>query len=67
VKNPKKRSTVRHIRAIQTDRIKHVTQPPPDQQIEQRLQELVDPATLSQVNHFQALGLRERTLTLPER
>lgn len=65
MKNPNKRSTVRHTRAIQTDHIKRATQPPPDQEIEQRIKDLLDPATFSQVRHYQDLGLRERTLTLP--
>ena len=31
----------------------------------QRIQEVIHPATLAQVRHYQQLGLRERTLTLP--
>ncbi|MCA9325459.1 IS4 family transposase, partial [Candidatus Saccharibacteria bacterium] len=30
-----------------------------------RISEIVHPATLAQVGHFQALGLRARVLTLP--
>ena len=38
---------------------------PPDEQISQRLSEIVQPATLAQVAHYHDLGLRERTLNLP--
>lgn len=60
-----KKSSVRHTRAIQRDRTKRPTTAPPDSQIEARLTELIHPATLNQVAHFHALGLRERTLNLP--
>lgn len=59
------RSTVRHTRAIQYDRGKHLNCMPPDPQITERLTELVHPLTLGQVTHFHVLGLRERVLTLP--
>ncbi|MCL5996190.1 MAG: IS4 family transposase [Chloroflexi bacterium] len=61
----RKPSSVRHTRAIARDRTKRPGTLPPDEQIEQRLTELVHPATLAQVAHFQQQGLRERTLTLP--
>jgi Transposase DDE domain len=64
-KPPKKPSSVRHTRAIQRDRTKRPDVAPPDEQIAGRLQEIIHPATLAQVAHFQRLGLRERTLTLP--
>jgi hypothetical protein len=38
---------------------------PPDEQVSQRLTDLVHPATLSQVAYFHELGLRERVFTLP--
>ncbi len=60
-----KRSTVRHTRALQYDRAKRPTLDAPDEQIEQLLTQLVQPATFAQIAHFQRLGLRERTLTLP--
>ena len=60
-----KKSTVRHTRALHYDRAKRPTVDAPDQQIEQLLSELVQPATFAQVAHYQRLGLRERTLTLP--
>ncbi|MCL5998818.1 MAG: hypothetical protein M1546_22580, partial [Chloroflexi bacterium] len=59
----RKSSSVRHTRAIARDRMKRPGTLPPDEQIEQRLTELVHPATLAQVAHFQQQGLRERTLT----
>lgn len=61
----KKASTVRHTRAIQRDRSKRPPVAPPDPVVAERLTTLIQPATLAQVAHFHALGLRERTLTLP--
>lgn len=63
-KKPKK-SSVRHTRAIQRDRTKRSNTAAPDAIVEQRLEEIVHPATLNQVAHFPDLGLRERTLNLP--
>ena len=64
-KPTKKSSSVRHTRAIQRDRSKRPLVAPPDEQISQRLSEIVQPATLAQVAHYHDLGLRERTLNLP--
>ena len=61
----KKPSSVRHTRAIQRDRSKRPDVAPPDEQIAERLTEIIHPATLSQVAHFHRLGLRERVLNLP--
>jgi hypothetical protein len=61
----KKRSTVRHTRAIQRDRSKRPASAPADEQVVVRMSEIVHPATLAQVGHYQALGLRSRILTLP--
>ena len=61
----RKTSSVRHTRAIARDRTKRPGTLPPDEQIEQRLTDLVHPATLAQVALFQQQGLRQRTLTLP--
>src|SRR5215212_7927717 len=58
-------SSVRHTRAIQRDRRQRPTVAPPDPVLEQHLTELVHPVTLAQVAAYQALGLRERVLTLP--
>src|SRR5436305_1183464 len=66
---PKKRrparSTVRHTRAIQRDRTKRPVSAPPDERVTQHLTQVIHPATLAQLDSFRALGLRERTLTLP--
>jgi hypothetical protein len=56
---------MRHTRAIQRDRTKRPNTAAPDDQTEARLMDIVHPATLNQVAHFHALGLRERTLNLP--
>jgi hypothetical protein len=59
------KSTVRHTRAIQRDRSKRPTVAPPDDKIEERLTELIHPATYAQVAAYQERGLRQRILTLP--
>src|SRR5438094_3816661 len=64
-KSKPKKSSVRHTRAIQRDRTKRPNSAPPDEQIQARLTELIQPATYAQVATFHALGLRERILTLP--
>ncbi len=61
----KKASSVRHTRAIQRDRSKRPNTAPPDEVVEGRLEELVGPAVYAQVDVCHAMGLRERTLTLP--
>jgi hypothetical protein len=63
-KQPRKASSVRHTRAIQRDRTKHPIPAPSDQQIQERLTEIVHPETLAQVAYFHKMGLRERTLNL---
>lgn len=60
-----KRSTVRHTRAIQVDRIKRPTVAPPDEKTEEVLTEVIHPATYNQVAAFWDAGLRQRILTLP--
>jgi hypothetical protein len=62
---PKKRSSVRHTRAIPRDRSKRPPVAPPDAQVSARLTELIHPLTLSQVAYDHDLGLRERVLSLP--
>src|SRR4051812_39752578 len=66
-KEPKKAKDkgIRHTRAIALDRSKHQPAAPPPQQIEQALNEVLDPLTFSLVNVYQNMGLRARTLTLP--
>jgi hypothetical protein len=63
-KQPRKASSVRHTRAIQRDHTKHPLPAPTAEEIQERLTEIVHPATLAQVAHFHRLGLRERTLGL---
>lgn len=62
---PPKRSTVRHTRAIQRDRATRPPSAPPAATVVAQLTDLVHPATFTQLAYFHALGLRERTLTLP--
>ena len=61
----KKTSSVRHTRSNQVARGQKQPTVPPDEQTAQRIKEVIHPATLAQVEHYQQLGLRERTLTLP--
>ena len=63
--SPRKKSTVRHTRAIQRERITRQTVAPPPEEVEKLLTDLVHPATYEQVAHYQRLGMRQRTLTLP--
>lgn len=63
--NKPKKSSVRHTRAVQRDQSKRPTVSAPDAVIEARLTELIHPATYAQVAAYQAMGLRERVLTLP--
>jgi hypothetical protein len=65
ISQTKKRSTVRHTRAIQRDRSKRPNSMPLDPQVTEHLTEIIHPHTLGQVAHFHRLGLRQRTLTLP--
>ncbi len=62
-KEPRKASSVRHTRAVQQNRSKQPIAAPSDQQIRERIQEIVHPTTLAQVSYFHRLGLRERTLS----
>ena len=64
-KRTRKQATARHTRAIQRDRSKRPLVAPPPAQMQERLKELLHPATLAQVAHFHGLGLRQRLLTLP--
>lgn len=56
---------IRHTRAIALDRSKHQVAAPPPQQIEQALNDVIDPLTFGLVNVYQKMGLRARTLSLP--
>ena len=62
---PKKRSSVRHTRAIQRDRTKRVLSAPPAEHVVERLTERVLPAAQTQAGYCHLLGLRARLLTLP--
>lgn len=64
-KSGPKGRTVRHTRAIQRDRSKRAPAAAPAAAVTERLREVIHPATLAQLDHFRALGLRERVLTLP--
>lgn len=61
-KQPRKKSSVRHTRAIQKNRVSDPIAAPTGEQIKERIEEIVYPAALAQVSYFHKLGLRERTL-----
>jgi hypothetical protein len=61
----RKASSLRHTRAIQTDRQHRLTSAPLAESVETLLQEMVHPAIFSQVAAYRAAGLRERILSLP--
>jgi len=61
-KQPRKNSSVRHTRAVQKARGSQPITAALDEQVKERIQEMVHPATLAQVSYFHRLGLRERTL-----
>src|SRR5258708_9668407 len=63
-KRPKK-SSIRHTRAIERDQSKHQSSGPPAEAIEQRLEALIHPATYSQIELFQSMGVRAGILSLP--
>lgn len=62
---PRKKSSVRHTRAVQVAR--RVQQPgsPPAEDVEQWMTDLVRPAVFAQLAYYRQLGLRHRILTLP--
>lgn len=61
----RKHSSVRHTRAIQSDRRMHQPAAPPPDDIERWMNELVYPAAQAQMSYCRTLGLRQRVLTLP--
>ena len=63
-KGKKKKSSVRHTRAVQRDRSKRQLAPPPDEKITARLTELVKPTESEEQEWFARFGLRLRKLTL---
>ena len=64
-KQPKKKSSVRHTRAIQRDRSKQPLREPPTEELQRLLEEVVSPIVYSQIASYQAMGMRQRILTLP--
>ncbi|MEW6206684.1 MAG: IS4 family transposase [Pseudomonadota bacterium] len=60
----KKKSSVRHTRAVQRDRSKRQLAPPPDEKITARLTEWVKPTEDEEQGWFVQFGLRMRKLTL---
>ncbi len=60
-----KTSYAHQTRPIMLDRSKRPATAPPAEQIEQLLNELIEPAIFNLVRHYQDLGLRSRSLTLP--
>ncbi|NWJ47474.1 MAG: IS4 family transposase [Chloroflexi bacterium] len=60
-----KTSHSRQTRAIMLERSKRPVPAPTEQEIEQLLNQLIEPAILNLTQHYQSLGLRCRTLTLP--
>jgi hypothetical protein len=62
---PKKKSSVRHTRAIQRNRRQCPSGEVSPEQIEAVMKEVIHPAALAQVAEYKRRGLRERTLTLP--
>ena len=63
--SPKKKSSVRHTRAISRNRRQQPSGEVAPEQIEALFKEVVHPATLEQVAEYKRRGHRERTLTLP--
>jgi hypothetical protein len=53
-----KKSSVRHTRAIALDRTKRQDTVPPPAEVEQVLQEVIQPATFQLMRYYQDLGLR---------
>lgn len=63
--NSRKTRSVRHTRAIQRDRSKHPSAPAPDEEVQFRLEELIQPKLYAQARIYADMGLRQRILTLP--
>lgn len=63
-KKKRKKSSVRHTRAIQRDRSKRQLAPPPDEKIKARLSEWVKPTESEEQAWFIWFGLRLRKLSL---
>lgn len=63
-KTGKKKSSVRHTRAIGRNRSKRLLTIPPDQEVEDHLKMLMLPAIEVEQSEYRKAGLRQRTLTL---
>lgn len=61
----RKSSSIPHTRAIQKDRSKQPLREPTAEEIETLLEQLVSPIVYSQIASYQAMGMRQRILTLP--
>lgn len=62
---PRKKSSVRHTRAIQADRRMRAPAAPPPEDVARWMDELVKPAVYAQLAYYRHLGLRDRVLSLP--
>lgn len=60
-----RKNNVTHTRAIQRERSQQPLREPPDERIAQLMNELVAPIVYHQIASYQAMGLRQRILTLP--
>jgi hypothetical protein len=65
--NSRRKSSVRHTRAIQRDRRCPAPGPPPPADLAERLTDRIYPVALQGVSEFHCRGRRERLLTLPVR
>ena len=63
-KKPRK-NNVTHTRAIQRDRSHLPLREPVAEEVEVLLEQLISPIVYSQIGSYQAMGLRQRILTLP--
>lgn len=63
--NKPRKNNITHTRAIQRDRSRQPLREPTNEEIEKLLEELVSPMTYTQISSYQAMGMRQRILTLP--
>ena len=63
-KSSKKRSSIRHTRAIGRNRSKRVLTIPPAKEVEDHLRKLIVPVAETQQEEFKKMGMRNRILTL---
>lgn len=60
-----RKSSVRHTRAIQRDRSKRPSSIVPDEAVQTRMEELIQPVLYTQQKVYEEMGLRQRILNLP--